>query len=256
MDPERGGSSISGAPPFWKSPQAIFMVVAGLAVAIGGPYFMWRSIGPHSNLSGNGSEDSADSQSGQLTVDPSLDLSELDSLPQSLRDGAMLLLTTDTPEYPDSIAGLPDSTNETLVRPVSEAVFETQPTFYWQPGFGDPPYTVTIFLGSQVVARGGVANTSWTVPTPLPRGGNYTWQLTSAGASARASFRVLDDVESRRWTAVKGAHPNSHLVMGTVAEQLGMLSLAEREYAALVKDYPQSETVTRLLSNIQEMRAQ
>jgi hypothetical protein len=229
------------------------MVVAGLAVAIGGPYLMWRSMGLHTNLSGTSTPDS---QSGPHTVDPSLDLSGLDSLPKPLHDGAMVLLSTDSPEAPDSIAGLPDPTSENLLRPVSEAVFETQPTFYWQPGAGSPPYSVTISLGSQVVARGaGIANTSWTVPMPLFRGGVYTWQLTAEGASARASFRVLTEVESRQWMAVQSGPMPSHLVVGTVAEQLGMLGIAEREYTALAKDYPQSGTAALLVSNIQELRA-
>lgn len=231
------------------------MVIAGLAVAIGGPYWMWHSMGPHSNLSGSSNPDSTDSQPVQHAVDAALDISELDALPKSLHDGAMLLLTTDTPEHPDDIAGLPDPTNENLLTPVSEAVLETQPTLYWQPGFGDPPYTATIFLGNQIVSRGqGLGNTSWTVSSPLARGGDFTWQLTSGATSARASFHVLDEGQARLWNGIKTEHAASHLVMGTVAQQLGMLGIAEREYNALAKEYPQSETAARLLSNVQDLR--
>ncbi len=145
-------------------------------------------------------------------MDAALDVSELDALPKSLHDGAMLLLTTDTPEHPDDIAGLPDPTNENLLTPVSEAVLETQPTLYWQPGFGDPPYTATIFLGNQIVSRGqGLGNTSWTVSSPLARGGDYTWQLTSGATSARASFYVLDEGQARLWNGIKTEHAASHL---------------------------------------------
>jgi hypothetical protein len=242
-------------PPFWRSPQAIFMVIAGLALAVLGPYLMWRNSGPHSKLSGTATQETADAQPGELAVDPEIDVMELEGLPKSLHDGAMLLLTTDTPEHPDSIVNLSDPTSDDLLHPVTEAVFETQPTLYWQPGFGPPPYSVLVSLGTQLVAHGeGLTNLTWTVPTPLPRGGSYTWQLMAEGVSARASFRILDDAQSKIWTAVQADHAKSHLAMGTVAQQLGMLGIAEREFTALVKDHPQSETAMRLLSNVQELR--
>jgi len=42
--------------------------------------------------------------------------------------------------------------------------------------------------------------------------------------------------------------------LGLVAEQFGMLGIAEREYVALAKDHPRSDIAARLLSNIQELR--
>src|SRR5205807_8702971 len=89
MDTDPRHSATSGPPPFWKSPQAIFMALAGLIVAIVGPYMMWRSTGAHGNVRGSGQETSE----SRPAIDPSLDLSEFDSIPKSLHDGAMLLLT-------------------------------------------------------------------------------------------------------------------------------------------------------------------
>jgi hypothetical protein len=232
-----------------RSPEVVLMVVAGIAVAILGPYTLYR-LGPHVP-----SVSSPGTQSGPQGID--LDTSEIDTLPDSLRDGAMLLLTTDVPEPPDAIANLPVAGGEDVLRPVSEAVEETQPVAYWSAAFGEPPYAVAIMdERNQVIARAqGIQNTSWMVLTMLRRGGTYTWQVTVAGASEQASFRVLDDGQVMLWRAMLAAHKDSHLVIGLVAQQLGMLGIAEREYTALTKAYPDSNTAALLLNNVSELRS-
>ena len=229
------------------------MVVAGVAVAILGPYSLYL-LGPHAPK-----VSTQETKSGPPGID--LDVSELDTLPDSLRDGAMLLLTTEMAEPPDSIANLPVASGENVLRPVSEAVEETQPILYWSAAFGEPPYSVSITSLSdsagrgQVIARAqGIQNTSWMVLTPLRRGGQYTWQVTVTGASEQASFRVLDDGQAMLWRAMLAAHRDSHLVIGLVAQQLGMLAIAEREYTALTKAYPDSNTAALLLNNVSELR--
>jgi len=229
------------------------MVVAGVAVAILGPYSLYL-LGPHAPK-----VSTQETKSGPPGID--LDVSELDTLPDSLRDGAMLLLTTEMAEPPDSIANLPVASGENVLRPVSEAVEETQPILYWSAAFGEPPYSVSITSLSdsagrgQVIARAqGIQNTSWMMLTPLRRGGEYTWQVTVTGASEQASFRVLDDGQAMLWRAMLAAHRDSHLVIGLVAQQLGMLAIAEREYTALTKAYPDSNTAALLLNNVSELR--
>ena len=63
-----------------------------------------------------------------------------------------------------------------------------------------------------------------------------------AGVSEQASFRVLDDGQVMLWRAMQAAHKDSRLVMGLVAQQLGMLAIAEREYMELTKSFPDSNT--------------
>jgi hypothetical protein len=230
------------------------MVVAGVAVAIVGPYALYE-LTPHAPR-----VSTRETQSRPPGID--LDVSDLDTLPDSLRDGAMLLLTTDTPELPDSILNLAPPGGEDVLRPVSEAVEETQPVLYWSAGFAEPPYSVSILSvsatdeSSQVIARAqGIQNTSWMVLTPLRRGGIYTWQVAATGASEQASFRVLDDGQATLWRAMQAAHKDSHLVMGLVAQQLGMLAIAEREYMALTQAYPDSNTAALLLNNVSDLRS-
>jgi hypothetical protein len=232
---------------FW-SREVILMVAAGVTVAILGPYALYQ-LGPHVPK-----VSTPETKSGPAGID--LDVSELDTLPDSLREGGMLLLTADPPELPDAIANLAVATGENVLRPVSEAVEETQPVLYWSAAFGEPPYSVSILDDkNQVIARAqGIQNTSWMVLTPLRRGGEYAWQVTVMGASEQASFRVLDDGQTMLWRAMLAAHRDSHLVIGLVAQQLGMLAIAEREYTALTKAYPDSTTAALLLNNVSELR--
>ena len=76
-----------------------------------------------------------------------------------------MLLTAETPQPPDSIADLPEASGPNVLRPVSEAVEETQPVLYWSAGFGAPPYSVTITddRGLVVARAEGIQNTSWMV---------------------------------------------------------------------------------------------
>jgi hypothetical protein len=234
----------------FRSPEVILMVVAGVAVAILGPYALYQ-LAPHVPK-----VSTSETQSAPPGID--LDVSELDTLPDSLRNGAMLLLTTETPEPPEAIVNLAVASGSNVLRPVSEAVEETQPVLYWSAGFGEPPYSVSITdERGQVIARAqGIQNTSWMVLTPLRRGGEYTWQVSVTGVSEQASFRVLDDGQATLWRAMQTAHKDSHLVIGLVAEQLGLLGIAEREYTALTKAFPDSNTAALLLNNISQLRSQ
>jgi hypothetical protein len=232
----------------FRSPEVVLMVVAGVAVAILGPYALYQ-LSPHAPR-----VSTAETKSGPPGID--LDITELNTLPDSLREGAMLLLTTETPEPPEAIANLAVASGENVLRPVSEAVEETQPVLYWSAAFGEPPYTISIAdEHGQVIARAqGIQNTSWMVLTPLHRGGEYTWQVTVAGTTEQASFRVLDDGQVMLWRAMLAAHRDSHLVVGLVAQQLGMLAIAEREYTAVTKSFPDSNTAALLLNNVSDLR--
>jgi hypothetical protein len=232
----------------FRSPEVILMVVAGVAVAILGPYALYL-LAPHAPRV-------ATEQAKSTTPGIDLDITELDTLPDSLRNGAMLLMTTDTPEFPDVIANLAVASGQDVLRPVSEAVEETQPVLYWSAAFGEPPYTVSISDDhSQVIARAqGIQNTSWMVLTQLRRGAEYTWQVSVMGAAEQASFRVLDDGQLMLWRAMLAAHKDSHLVIGLVAQQLGMLAIAEREYTELTKSFPDSNTAALLLNNVSDLR--
>src|SRR5205085_12221909 len=94
-----------------RTPQVVLMVLAGVAVAILGPYALYQAF-PHPKA-----VRVQYAQTAARGID--LDVSELDALPASLRNGAMLLLTADPAEPPDSIANLAAATGENVLRPAS-----------------------------------------------------------------------------------------------------------------------------------------
>ena len=64
----------------------------------------------------------------------------------------------------------------------------------------------------------------------------------------------MDDEAISQWQDVRREFKDSPLVLGLVAEDLGMLTVAEREYQALVKAFPNAEAPVRLLTNAQSLR--
>src|SRR4029078_9803120 len=90
---------------------------------------------------------------------------------------------------------------------------------------------------------------------PLERGGKYTWEVTAGNHDVEmGSFKVMDAEAMATWQDVRRELQESHLVLWLVAEELGMLSVAEREYQALIKAFPNAEAPARLLTNVQRLR--
>jgi hypothetical protein len=69
-----------------------------------------------------------------------------------------------------------------------------------------------------------------------------------------AQFVVLSLEQTAAWQRVRSQFAQSHLALGLVAEQLGMLSVAEREYQELGRQFPNAEAPARLLENVQALR--
>jgi hypothetical protein len=74
------------------------------------------------------------------------------------------------------------------------------------------------------------------------------------GEVETASFIVLDSNTAEEWQAIRRDFRDSHLVLGLVAEEFGMLTVAEREYTELIKAFPNAEAPARLLANVQALR--
>src|SRR6185295_15787884 len=92
-------SSAGGFSAAIRSPQVVLMVLAGVAVAILGPYALYQAF---SHPKATAAKAAPADKRG---ID--LDITELDDLPDSLKGGAILLLTTEVPEPPEAIADLP-----------------------------------------------------------------------------------------------------------------------------------------------------
>jgi hypothetical protein len=248
-------------PSFWsflKQPQYALGAAALVAFIAIGPWSKHSSppqpqgaiIAPTST---SGESTIAAHPSAQ--VDQALSVTQLDTLPDSLRAGAREVVTSpDRAERPASLKGLDPNGDTTLEYPASEVVAETQPVMRWK-AFGSS-YNVSLYDSrhSLISRRANLKETRWTPPGALVRDRIYTWEVESAGQKHRGTFRVLSEAQLKELAKVRAEHGNSHLVMGAVNEQLGLLTPARQEFEAMAKNSAQAEQAAKLLSHIDALR--
>jgi hypothetical protein len=186
-------------------------------------------------------------------IDQALNATALDSLPDSLRVGAKEVVS-DKISRPASLKGLETSSDTVLEYPLSEVVLETQPALRWK-AFGDSSYSVSLSDARGLISRrGGLKETRWTVPSALTRDKVYTWEVESAGVKHHGTFRVLGENQQRELERVRAEHGSSHLVMGAVSTELGLLTPARQEFEAMSKDSKMAQQAAKLLSHIDTLR--
>jgi hypothetical protein len=109
-----------------------------------------------------------------------------------------------------------------------------------------------------------ITSLSWTTTTALPRGHIYSWQVkaTKEGQETtsprppapQAKFRVLDQSRVNELTRAKRAYGSSHLTLGLLYAEAGLVREAEAEFRLLRRANPDSEIAQRLLRQIQAIR--
>jgi predicted anti-sigma-YlaC factor YlaD len=172
---------------------------------------------------------------------------------RQLRSAAGALMGGESP-------GLPFA----LKSPVGRVIATDRPQFSWSPVAEAESYVVSVYEeGFTKVAESPELNgQSWTPAVRLKRGAVYNWQVTAKKAGIEikspvrpapdAKFKVVDaasanDVEAARRTG-------SHLLLGTVYANAGMIAEAEREYQLLLKQNPSSQLVKKLLRQLQTQK--
>ena len=124
---------------------------------------------------------------------------------------------------------------------------------HWK-AFGDS-YSVSLSDSRGLISRrGGLTDTRWTPPSALVRDKVYTWEVESAGQKHRGTFRVLGESQLRELEQVRAEHGSSHLVMGAVNEELGLLTPAKAEFEAMTKDSKMAQQAAKLLSHVEALR--
>ena len=152
-----------------------------------------------------------------------------------------------------------------LLTPLGKVVRESQPTFRWRPLAGAKSYTVAVVdTKFRVVAQSPTLNgTAWTLAQELPRGANYSWQVTAlredgtevvspASPAPQAKFRVLEQNSFDEVTRMENSGERSHLARGVMYAEAGLLDEARAEFEALVRDNPRSGTARRLLESVKK----
>jgi len=157
--------------------------------------------------------------------------------------------------------------NEFSVRePIGKVTLSDRPTFQWTELPGATAYVIEIYDENfnLVTASAPVTTVKWTVVQPLRRGATYSWQVkaTKAGQEFRAprpparqaKFRVLDGDKADELARAQRGYGSSHLTMGLLYAEAGLLDQAEKEFRALQKANPQSAIAKKLLTQVQASR--
>jgi predicted anti-sigma-YlaC factor YlaD len=215
---------------------------------------------------------------GLLTLDKQGNLTGLESLPQQYRQTIKAALLTGRVDTPAEIAGLAGKAGRlmggsgegisfALLSPVGTVVETDRPTFRWRPLNGATVYAVNVYDSdfNKVASSQQLSAAEWTAAGPLRRGGMYSWQVTAirdgkeitspAPPAPEARFKVLEQPKATEIENAEHSFASSHLVLGILYKQTGLLDDAEREFKALLAANPKSSIAQKLLSGVQALRS-
>lgn len=213
----------------------------------------------------------------RIEIDSNGKLSGLSELPQSYQSRIVALLTTQKVEIPDSMSALigkkellmgksTESNRFALLSPVGTVVISDGPSFSWTALNDAEGYRVYVLDENynEVASSSLLKKTGWTMPTTLHRGSNYVWQvaavkggkefLTPVPPAPEAKFQILSEDKLKKLESLLKDSGNSHLVVGTLYAENGLLDDAEREFNALLKENPESVVAKKLLQSLQSVR--
>jgi hypothetical protein len=149
-----------------------------------------------------------------------------------------------------------------LLTPVGVVIESAQPNLRWSALEGATNYTVAIYDSNlnEVAASAPLTTTQWAVPTALTRGRTYVWQVRALKdgrevvapppAGSKVKFRVLEQAKVEEVERVRRSHSKSHLVMGLVYAEAGLINEAVREFDALLRNNPNSPIARKLRQSL------
>lgn len=213
--------------------------------------------------------------SGVVSLDQEGNLSGADSLPPAYQNLVKKALSSQRVERSAQLEGLarPQSSlmgsdsqgNEfSVLEPIGNVLMTNRPAFRWSNLEGATGYVVEVYdpQFNLIVTSPELTGNSWS--TTLPRGNVYSWQvkaikdrqeITSPRPPApQAKFRVLDQNKANEIANAKRAHGSSHLTLGLLYADAGLLKEAEQEFRLLRRANPNSEVARNLLRQIQSLR--
>lgn len=202
---------------------------------------------------------------GQFSGLPSVNDSLLKEIKNVLMDKRIRVLAT-LPKLTGVRGTLPPHSTSPLIRPFQTVVAEDHPMFAWKSPPDSSAYTVSIYDSASklVLQSEQLSESKWTLTTPLTRGETYSWEVTATvrgetvmappRGEPRPAFRVLDaeKLSQLRITEREGA--GSHLALGVLYANEGLLDEAETEFSALVADNPTSKIAQQLLDGVRKVR--
>jgi hypothetical protein len=211
---------------------------------------------------------------GQLRLDKAGRLSGVDRLPPAYQQMVKSALTNQEVEKSPLLTGLtptsitPRGGDEDqgdrfpLIEPVRTLTLSDQPFFRWSRLKGAASYVVEIYDEEfdMVAASPRIIGQRWRTQQPLKRGGVYYWQVKAIKGgqelvsprppAPQAKFRILDEAKANELERARRDHASSHLLLGLLYAQAGLLDEAEEEFRALQKANPNSTIADRLLQQV------
>ncbi len=215
---------------------------------------------------------------GQLILDRNNKLSGVDHLPPVYQQLVKEALTNQQLERSPLLAGLtrPGSSlmsggdtqgaRFSVIEPVGKVMISDYPTFRWSRLDGATGYVVEVYdeKFNLVATSPQLTDNSWTAPQSLKPGEIYSWQVKAGKdgqefisprpPAPQAKFRILDQAKANELVQARRTFASSHLTLGLLYVQAGLLDEAEREFRALQKANPNSAIVRQLLANVQALR--
>lgn len=166
-----------------------------------------------------------------------------------------------------SLMGSGGDANEfRVVEPVGIVLLSDKPAFRWSAMEGATGYVVEVYdeVFNLVVSSPELTALNWS--TTLPRGNMYSWQVKATTGSGpvtsprppapQAKFRIVDQAKASEIAKARRAYASSHLTLGLLYAEAGLLREAEQEFRLLQKANPNSELARNLLRQIQTLRRQ
>jgi hypothetical protein len=169
-------------------------------------------------------------------------------------------------EEPATLSGPDNGVGFQVLRPIGMIVETNRPTFRWTELDGAANYTVTVTDTrlNQIETSPPLNVPHWTITKPLEYGAIYTWQVTAlkdgklvrspVPPEPQAKFKVLDRATLEELKAVRRTQPRSHLALGVLYAEAGLLDEAEQEFRTLAKANPKIDVVRNLLRSVQSFK--
>lgn len=214
---------------------------------------------------------------GRVKLDRAGKLAGLDHLPPAYQAMIKEALRSERLEKPSLLTGLNRPTSSlmgsgepeskfSVIEPVGKVMLSDRPAFRWSQLDGATGYAVEVYDENfnLVATSSQLTVNSWTAPQSLKRGGIYSWQVKASKEgqeftsprppAPQAKFRILDQAKANELVQARRTYASSHLTLGLLYAQAGLLDEAEQELRALQRANPNSALVRQWLANVQAMR--
>jgi hypothetical protein len=166
---------------------------------------------------------------------------------------------------PSSLMGSDNGQNAfAVLDPLGNVLLSNRPTFRWSGLEGATGYVVEVYDEKFNAVATSPQLTSLTWTTTLSRGNVYSWQVKAMKdgqeiksprpPAPQAKFRILDQAKANEIANARRSYPSSHLTLGLLYAQAGLLREAEQEFRLLQRANPNSDLARNLLRQVQSLR--